>query len=208
MSNQKIRGTQQVLGGSVGPAELASTAVTPDTYGDATHVAQVTVDQDGRITLAAEVPITGTPPADGDKGDITVSGSGTVWTIDNGVVTFAKMQAITDGKLLGASGGTAVEEITPGMGLALASNTLKAQQTWDFNFTSDGDGYIRAYEAMTIALGGNIGTGSLAYEKSTNATPGTFASTSLPATLESGAFLKVTASGVSGFLAVQLLRTA
>lgn len=38
---------------------LADTAVTPDTYGDATHVAQITVDQQGRITNAAEVAISG-----------------------------------------------------------------------------------------------------------------------------------------------------
>ena len=59
---------------------LASTAVTPATYGDATHVAQVTVDQKGRITGAASVSITAPtvdlasgvtgvlPPANGGAG--------------------------------------------------------------------------------------------------------------------------------------------
>lgn len=64
--------------------------------------------------------------SDGDKGDITVSASGATWTIDPNAVTFAKMQTITDGVLLGSSGGTAVEEITVGSGLSLSSNTLTA----------------------------------------------------------------------------------
>jgi hypothetical protein len=44
-------------------------------------------------------------------------------------VTFAKMQAITDGHLLGASGGTAVEEISIGAGLSLSSNVLSSTVT-------------------------------------------------------------------------------
>lgn len=52
---------------------------------------------------------------DGDKGDITVSGGGATWTIDSGVVTYAKIQDVsaTD-KLLGRStaGAGDIEEIT------------------------------------------------------------------------------------------------
>ena len=53
--------------------------------------------------------------SDGDKGDITVSGSGATWTIDGDAVTYAKIQNVsaTD-RLLGRSSASAgdVEEIT------------------------------------------------------------------------------------------------
>jgi len=49
MSTQQIDGTRQVT----------PTAVTPGSYGDATHVGQFTVDAAGRLTAAASVAITG-----------------------------------------------------------------------------------------------------------------------------------------------------
>jgi Protein of unknown function (DUF2793) len=49
---------------------------------------------------------------DGDKGDVTVSGSGTVWTIDAGVVTLGKMAGMATSSLLGRStAGTGTPEV-------------------------------------------------------------------------------------------------
>jgi hypothetical protein len=62
--------------------------------------------------------------ADGDKGDITVSASGATWTIDNDVVTFAKMQNVDTAKVLGRStaGSGDVEQLaTTGTGNVVLS---------------------------------------------------------------------------------------
>lgn len=76
-------------------------------------------------------------------------------------------------------------------------------------FSSDGSVYIPAYVAMTLTTANaQIGSGTLSYEKSTSAAPGTFTTCTLPATLEGGAWLKVTATGVSGFLAAHFRRSA
>jgi hypothetical protein len=92
--------------------------------------------------------------------------------------------------------------------LKLAGVPVKPAE-WTPNFAADGVVYIPAAEAMTIGQGnGAIGTGTLVFTKSTAAAPGTFAATSLPATLEAGAWLKVAAAGVSGFVATHLKRVA
>lgn len=46
-------------GGATPDIAIADTAVTPGTYGDATHVGQFTVDAKGRVTFAQDVAITG-----------------------------------------------------------------------------------------------------------------------------------------------------
>lgn len=55
-----VTGTPPIAssGGTTPVISLNDTAVTPGTYGDATNVGQFTVDQKGRITFAANVPIT------------------------------------------------------------------------------------------------------------------------------------------------------
>lgn len=80
---------------------------------------------------------------------------------------------------------------------------------WAPNFTSDGDLYIPAVEAMTIDVGvAAIGTGTVTYTKSTTAAPSTFGATTLPTAVQAGAWLKVSVTGVTGFKALHLTRTA
>ena len=94
--------------------------------------------------------------ADGDKGDITVADSGATWTIDAGVVTYAKMQDVsaTD-KLLGrsTSGAGDVEEITcTAAGRAILDDADAAAQ----RTTLGAD----ALPTLVATLAGNQATGA------------------------------------------------
>lgn len=100
-------------------------------------------------------------PADGDKGDITVAGSGSTWTIDNGAVTFSKIQSIDSGKLLGRSDGGfgAVQEITVGTGLVLAGGTLSSTVNGTVTSVSSSNSYITVTNGTTTpSLTLNVGT--------------------------------------------------
>jgi hypothetical protein len=96
--------------------------------------------------------------ADADYGDITVSGVGTVMTIDAGVVTYAKMQDVsaTD-KLLGRStaGSGDVEEIAcTAAGRAILDDADNTAQR-----TTLGLGTIATQNANSVSISGGSVTG-------------------------------------------------
>jgi hypothetical protein len=102
---------------------------------------------------------TGATVADADYGNITVSGTGTVWTIDNGVVTYAKMQAAsTNSKVIGSSStSTTLTELTLGTGLSLSGTTLTATggvtdgDKGDITVSSSGASWVIDSGAVTYA---------------------------------------------------------
>jgi len=110
------------------------------------------------VTFASSV-------ADGDKGDIAVSSSGATWTIDNDVVTFAKMQNIATDRLVGrdtASSGDP-EELTVGGGLEFTGSggIQRSALTGDVTASAGSNSTTIANSAVTLAKMQNINGGRL-----------------------------------------------
>ena len=85
--------------------------------------------------------------SDGDKGDITVSSSGTAFTIDNNAVTYAKMQDVSaTNRVLGrdSSGGGIIEEITPANLRTMLNVADGATNVTNTNQLTNGAGFITA----------------------------------------------------------------
>jgi hypothetical protein len=62
--------TAKIIDAAVTSTKLSTTGVANGTYGNATQVAQIVVDAQGRITNASNIPISGSPPTGGASGDL------------------------------------------------------------------------------------------------------------------------------------------
>jgi len=94
-------------------------------------------------------------------GDVTGSGTGSfASTIANGAVTYAKIQNVTAGKLLGSTNASAASpgEITVGSGLSLSGNTLTA---------SGSGGTVTNVNPITVSASGNTFTSTVTNATST-----------------------------------------
>ena len=199
---------------TAGQAKFQRAALTGDVTASANSNA--TTIANGAVT-AAKTSITGTPtgakflrddwswqtvtaaPSDGDKGDITVSSSGTVWTIDAGAVTLAKMADLANGRIIGRS--------TASTGVPEAITLDSANFAYSGGNLSIKDGGVALAELADLANGRIIGrsTASTGVPEAITLNSAHFEYTSLTLSLKQGAAIADATDAASAITQLNLV---
>jgi len=154
-----------------GTIDLANTAVTPDTYGNATYVPQITVDQQGRLTAVTNVAISGITSAN-SFGIISVSGQSNVEAdVATDQVTFVAGSGMTittdaanDSVTFTSTGGYGNADVQNFLENGYSAANIDANNIVAVTFTGDGSDLtdVRA-ESVEVTLknvsGANIAAG-------------------------------------------------
>jgi hypothetical protein len=131
-----------------GPVTFAQDVSVPDEVYDATAW-NGNLEVPTKNAIRDKIEALGTGVSDGDKGDITVSSSGTVWTIDAGTVTLAKQADVATG--------TIFYRKTAGAGSPEVQTLATLKTDLGLTGTNSGDQTITLTGAVT-----GTGTGSFA----------------------------------------------
>lgn len=199
-----VSGNPTIDFGSVASTDLSNSANIALLNGGQTFTADISVPDEAYgvgWNGSVEVPtknaiydkietISGGGVSDGDKGDITVSSSGSVWTIDNDVVTYAKMQNVSaTSRILGRKTASAgdTEECTLSEVLDFVGSAAQGDILY-----RDGSGWVRLAAGTSGQFLKTLGSGAnpawacagreLISEVTTSGTQASVTFSSIPAT--------------------------